>query len=85
MWVSVVRVKHCAIALSTLALYGRPDKQLEMTIHKMYCGSVWMWVRRCGSGWRSGLVWVREMRAKLCVTHEAWLWARLRVVGGASS
>ena len=65
-------VKHCTIALSDLALYGGPDKQLEMTIHQMDCGSVgvrvggsvWMWVRRCGSGRRSGLVWAREMRAK---------------------
>ena len=46
----MVWVKHCAIALSNLALYGRPDKQLEMTIHKMYCGSVGVRVGQCGCG-----------------------------------
>lgn len=30
-----VTLKHCAIALSNLALYGGPENQLEMTIHKV--------------------------------------------------
>ena len=40
-----VTLKHCAIALSNLALYGGPDNQLEMTKQKVGCGSVWVWVR----------------------------------------
>ena len=33
------------IVLSSLALYGGPDNQLEMTKQKVGCGSVWVWVR----------------------------------------
>ena len=51
-----VTLKHCAIALSNLALYGGPDNQLEMTKHKVSCvdGSEWVsvWVSvSVGESW----------------------------------